>query len=334
MTKPFLHIRQLAKSFGATKVLHDLSLDIHENEFVCLLGPSGCGKTTLLRIIAGLEQETSGAIMLEGSNLLAVAPAKRGIGIVFQSYALFPNLTVQQNVEFGLHQLKKAERRTQAQEVLQLVGLADYADRYPAQLSGGQQQRVALARAIALKPKFLLLDEPLSALDAKVREKLRHEIRQLQQRIGITTIMVTHDQEEALTMADKIVVMNEGRIMQIGTPEEVYHEPANPFVAEFIGAINFWQQPGFPALHAVRPENITLSRTTGLKAIVNDIEFRGAVYRVELHVIEQTSSLFNQVVKADVLATVMQQLHISVGETVHIQVPAQQLIEYEVQVTS
>ena len=236
-----LEVRNLTKRYGDFTALGDISLDIAEGEFVCFLGPSGCGKTTLLRAIAGLDPQTSGTIHQKGRDVSALPPAKRDFGIVFQSYALFPNLTVTDNVGYGLvsRRLKRTDIVKRVDELLALVGLPDSGPKYPAQLSGGQQQRVALARALATSPGLLLLDEPLSALDARVRLRLRHEIKALQRRLGVTTIMVTHDQEEALTMADRIVVMNQGAIEQVGTPQEIYRRPATAFVADFVGSMNF-----------------------------------------------------------------------------------------------
>ena len=237
----YLEVRNLTKRYGIFTALADVSLDIKEGEFVCFLGPSGCGKTTLLRAIAGLDPQTSGTIRQKGRDISGLPPAKRDFGIVFQSYALFPNLTVGDNVGYGLvnRRLPRSQIDKRVNELLVLVGLPDSAPKYPAQLSGGQQQRVALARALATSPGLLLLDEPLSALDARVRLRLRHEIKALQRRLGVTTIMVTHDQEEALTMADRIVVMNHGTIEQVGTPQEIYRQPATPFVADFVGSMNF-----------------------------------------------------------------------------------------------
>ncbi|MBS0539621.1 MAG: putative 2-aminoethylphosphonate ABC transporter ATP-binding protein [Proteobacteria bacterium] len=237
----FLEVRNLTKRFGDFTALDDVSLDVAENEFVCFLGPSGCGKTTLLRTIAGLEPQSSGTIRQQGRDVSSLPPARRDFGIVFQSYALFPNLSVTDNVGYGLASRRHGRAATAARvaELLALVGLPDAGAKYPAQLSGGQQQRVALARALATSPGLLLLDEPLSALDARVRLRLRHEIKALQRRLGVTTIMVTHDQEEALTMADRIVVMNHGVIEQVGTPQEIYRAPATAFVADFVGAMNF-----------------------------------------------------------------------------------------------
>ncbi|NJN86082.1 MAG: putative 2-aminoethylphosphonate ABC transporter ATP-binding protein [Leptolyngbyaceae cyanobacterium SL_7_1] len=239
--KPYLQIENVQKSFGKFVALRDVYLDVYPGEFLCLLGPSGCGKTTLLRIIAGLEEQTSGRVIQAGKDVSNLPPSKRDFGIVFQSYALFPNLTATQNVAYGLQNAKKpkSEINARVEELIELVGLTGFGHKYPSQMSGGQQQRVALARALALSPGLLLLDEPLSALDAQVRVKLRTEIAQLQKRLGITTVMVTHDQAEALAMADRIVVMDKGYIAQVGTPRSVYQSPSTPFVANFIGVMNF-----------------------------------------------------------------------------------------------
>lgn len=236
----FLNLRHIRKEFGAFTALQDINLDIRKGEFVCFLGPSGCGKTTLLRIIAGLEVQTSGEVHQGGRDISRLPPALRDYGIVFQSYALFPNLSVADNVAYGLVNRKtpKAEAAQRVSELVKLVGLPGSEAKYPSQLSGGQQQRIALARALATSPGLLLLDEPLSALDALERVRLRQEIRALQQKLGVTTIMVTHDQEEALSVADRIVVMNHGLIEQVGTPMEIYREPASPFVADFVGKVN------------------------------------------------------------------------------------------------
>jgi iron(III) transport system ATP-binding protein len=236
----FLNLRHIRKEFGSFTALQDINLDIRKGEFVCFLGPSGCGKTTLLRIIAGLEVQTSGEVHQGGRDISRLPPALRDYGIVFQSYALFPNLSVADNVAYGLVNRKtpKAEAAKRVSELVKLVGLPGSESKYPSQLSGGQQQRIALARALATSPGLLLLDEPLSALDALERVRLRQEIRALQQKLGVTTIMVTHDQEEALSVADRIVVMNNGLIEQVGTPMEIYREPASPFVADFVGKVN------------------------------------------------------------------------------------------------
>ena len=235
-----LQLQGIHKAFGSFVALQSVDLTIERGELVCFVGPSGCGKTTLLRIIAGLETQTRGRVIQNGRDVSAAPPAARDYGIVFQSYALFPNLTIRANVAYGLVNRRRSRGEIDARvaELLKLVGLPDSGPKYPAQLSGGQQQRIALARALATAPSLLLLDEPLSALDAKERERLRGEIRQLQRRVGVTTIMVTHDQEEALSMADRVVVMNHGVIEQVGAPLEVYERPTTPFVAEFIGKVN------------------------------------------------------------------------------------------------
>ena len=240
---PFLSVRELCKRFGTFTALDQVSLEVGQGEMVCLLGPSGCGKTTLLRTIAGLERQDSGRLHAGGRDISQLPPQARDYGILFQSYALFPNLCVADNVGYGLNAGgRRMTRQQQSQRVaamLDMVGLAGSERKYPAQLSGGQQQRVALARALAPSPSLLLLDEPLSALDAQVREHLQLEIRRLQKQFGITTLMVTHDQEEAMVMADRIAVMQHGRIEQFGTPAEIYRRPATPFVADFIGHANW-----------------------------------------------------------------------------------------------
>lgn len=283
--KPYLQIQYLIKTFGSFSAVDDVSLEIYKGEFVCVLGPSGCGKTTLLRLIAGIEVQDSGTIWQNGADISRMPPSKRDFGIVFQSYALFPNLTVFENVAYGLRSTRtpRAQITTMVQNLLMLVGMPDAGKKFPSQLSAGQQQRIALVRALALSPGLLLLDEPLSALDARVRTNLRKELTDIQRRIGVTTVMVTHDQEEALTMADRIVVMNRGAIQQVGTPTEIYEEPSTPFVADFIGEMNFlpasviepwWMQCGeakiaspyalefgvnTPVTLAIRPEKIKLS---------------------------------------------------------------------------
>lgn len=332
--KDYLKIDHVRKKFGDVTTLNNLSFSVSQGEFLCLLGPSGCGKTTLLRIIAGLEEPSSGRIFINGKDVTAVPPAKRNIGIVFQSYALFPNLTALKNVEFGLKAKKmpRQEVREKALEALEMVGLADSKDHYPAQLSGGQQQRVALARALALSPDFLLLDEPLSALDAKVREKLRFEIRSLQERLGITTIMVTHDQEEALTMADKIIVMKSAEIMQIGTPQEIYQLPANPFVADFIGAMNFITvRPSDPngQMLAIRPEQITVTDGSGVRAIVEKMEFRGPIYRGLVKLEDPGSMLHNKLILIDIATNIVQQRKIEKGSILTLSLGEKQMLSYQ-----
>ncbi|MGU3577154.1 ABC transporter ATP-binding protein [Brucellaceae bacterium C25G] len=236
----FLNLKKLNKSFGTNTVVHDFNLKVEKGEFVSFLGPSGCGKTTVLRMIAGFESPDRGVIEIDGKDVVDLKPNQRNIGMVFQAYALFPNMTVAQNVAFGLRisGKSKQERDATVKEMLSLIRLEHLADRYPYQMSGGQQQRVALARALATKPQVLLLDEPLSALDAKIRVSLREEIRAIQQKLGITTIFVTHDQEEALSISDRIVVMHEGKADQVGTPFEIYNQPSTRFVASFVGTLN------------------------------------------------------------------------------------------------
>jgi iron(III) transport system ATP-binding protein len=306
---PFLRLESIVKSFGSFTALRDIDLVVNEGEFICFLGPSGCGKSTLLRIVAGLETQTSGRLFETGRDISRDSAAQRGFGILFQSYALFPNLNVYQNIVYGLHgRGSRAESEQRAAELLQLVDLTGTDRKFPAQLSGGQQQRVALARAIAPSPRLLLLDEPLSALDAKVRIHLRRQIRELQRRLAVTTIMVTHDQEEALTMADRVVVMNQGTVEQVGTPTEIYYSPRTPFVANFVGKMNF-----LPAtmegrtklrvgsavfdhvrphqarldgevLACVRPEHVKRVVSGGLPATVSHVEFLGPCWRVTLAV--------------------------------------------------
>jgi putative spermidine/putrescine transport system ATP-binding protein len=239
-TMAFLELSGIGKSFGPTRVVRDFGLAVDKGEFVSFLGPSGCGKTTVLRMIAGFETPSAGEIRVDGEPIGHLPANRRNIGMVFQAYALFPNLTVAQNVAFGLKiaRVPAAERRRRVNAMLGLIKLPHLANRYPYQLSGGQQQRVALARALAPQPKILLLDEPLSALDAKIRVSLREEIRAVQRELGITTIFVTHDQEEALSMSDRVVVMHDGRAEQIGTPFEVYNFPRTRFVASFVGTLN------------------------------------------------------------------------------------------------
>ncbi|AXQ28919.1 putative 2-aminoethylphosphonate ABC transporter ATP-binding protein [Solimonas sp. K1W22B-7] len=315
MSETILNIRGLHKRYGQATALRDIDLDVRAGEFVCFLGPSGCGKTTLLRAIAGLDPQTSGTIQLYQQDISRRPPEQRGFGIVFQSYALFPNLSVLDNVTYGLvgKGLPRARREARGRELLSLVGLAGFDAKYPGQCSGGQQQRIALARALAPEPSLLLLDEPLSALDAKVRVHLRSEIKALQEKLGVTTIMVTHDQEEALTMADRIVVMDHGAIEQVGTPQDIYERPASRFVAEFVGAMNFLParvlRPDAlllgerelrlprPCLHpvgekvlaAIRPEHLRLDGQ-GLPATLTWREFLGSHTRLWLQLDDGTEA--------------------------------------------
>lgn len=307
----FLTLSHIQQGYAQQPLFNDFNLSIGEGQLVSLLGPSGCGKSTLLRLVAGLTPLQGGRIHLAGRDISHCAPRERGIGMVFQSYALFPNLSVFDNVAFGLRSLKwpKAKIAARVAELLALIGLSDQARKYPNQLSGGQQQRVALARAMAPEPGLLLLDEPLSALDARVRQHLRREIRSLQQQLGVTTILVTHDQEEALTMADRVVVMNHGVIEQIGTPLEIYQHPASAFVADFIGAMNFVDstllgpeqaqvgehvlrlahthgQQGSALRLAIRPEEVELCRPSAdsLPVVVEQLDFLGTFIRSRVHV--------------------------------------------------
>ena len=305
----FLDLVNLKKSFGATPVVKDFNLQIEKGEFISLLGPSGCGKTTVLRMVAGFESPSAGAIRIDGRDVTALRPNQRNIGMVFQAYALFPNLTVEQNVAFGLRVAgaSRALIRERVAEMLGIIGLGDYGARYPFQLSGGQQQRVALARALAVQPNVLLLDEPLSALDAKIRLSLREEIRAIQQRLGITTIFVTHDQEEALSISDRVVVMNAGIAEQVGPPHEIYNRPASRFVATFVGHLSMLKAEGLgggrvrlagqaatlprdvppgPVTLALRPEMLRLDGAGDLHlpARVRAVNFLGSIVRIAAEV--------------------------------------------------
>lgn len=309
----FLQISHLEKSFGPNHVVKDFSLDIAQGEFVSLLGPSGCGKTTVLRMVAGFETPSTGSIIIDGQDVVNQRPNERNIGMVFQAYALFPNLTVAQNVAFGMKVkgVPRTESEARVTEMLRLIGLSDLGARYPFQLSGGQQQRVALARALAVRPRVLLLDEPLSALDAKIRVSLRAEIREIQRELGITTIFVTHDQEEAMSMSDRIVVMNGGVAEQVGAPFDIYNRPRTRFVANFVGTLNTFEtrvenasqgvvsiagvqmtlpdgnltlRNGASLSIALRPEALQLGRVEGrevvLPATVEEVHFLGSVIRL------------------------------------------------------
>jgi len=348
----YLEVRQLQKRFGGFAALRDISLDITEGEFVCFLGPSGCGKTTLLRAIAGLDPQSSGTIHQKGRDVSALPPSRRDFGIVFQSYALFPNLTVADNVGYGLvsRRMTRAEIGKRVDELLTLVGLPDAGAKYSAQLSGGQQQRVALARALATSPGLLLLDEPLSALDARVRLRLRHEIKGLQRRLGVTTVMVTHDQEEALTMADRIVVMNAGAIEQVGTPQQIYSRPATAFVADFVGSMNFLAgvliapdrvkvsgvafacavqdglANGARVQLCIRPEDVRVRDLPGdianrLPVEVAELEFAGAFCRASL----RARSAGDVVIHADFSSNLIRDLGVAPGRHLDIALPPDRL---------
>jgi ABC-type Fe3+/spermidine/putrescine transport system ATPase subunit len=266
---PDVLLREVTKRFGEVLAVDALDLEVAHGEFLSLLGPSGCGKTTTLRLIAGFEQPDVGAVLIDGRDVAGLPPYKRDVNTVFQSYALFPHLTVADNVAYGLRQRKlgKRERRKRSEELLGLVRLSGVEDRKPRELSGGQQQRVALARALVMSPRVLLLDEPLGALDLKLRKELQVFLKTLHADLGITFVYVTHDQEEALAMSDRVAVMNHGRIEQLGPPREIYDNPASRFVADFIGETNFIRQHG--SVVAVRPEQIDVGRgPNGLSATV------------------------------------------------------------------
>ena len=311
----FLSITDATKSFGPNTVVKGFDLAVQKGEFVSFLGPSGCGKTTVLRMIAGFETPTTGKVMIDGNDVTQLAPNKRRIGMVFQAYALFPNMNVFGNIAFGLKiaGLSKTEIADRVQEMLKLIGLEHLAARYPYEMSGGQQQRVALARALAPRPQVLLLDEPLSALDAKIRVSLREEIRDIQRKLGITTVFVTHDQEEAMSISDRMVVMNAGRADQIGTPAEIYNRPRTSFVASFVGTLNVLKakvtdagqrkvsvggrtlqlseqirSPDGNILLAFRPEALSLTRSdrqdVALEGTVTHVNFMGSVIRIRMDV--------------------------------------------------
>lgn len=254
-----LKLQNIKKSFGDTRVLNGIDLEIKRGEFITLLGSSGCGKTTTLRIIAGLEEADEGCVILDGEDITHAAPNKRDVNTVFQNYALFPHMTVAENIGYGLkiRRKPKEEIRVKVEEMLALVQLEEYGDRYPDQLSGGQRQRIAIARAVALEPKVLLLDEPLGALDLKLRRQMQLELKRLQKSLGITFIYITHDQEEAINMSDRIAIMNQGVFEQIGTPNEIYYKPETSYVAGFVGDANIYRENG--KLYAIRSENVLIN---------------------------------------------------------------------------
>jgi len=353
----FLEVREIDKRFGAFTALDNVSISANRGEFVSILGPSGCGKTTMLRVIAGLEAQNSGTVWLNGRDVTRESVTKRNLGIVFQSYALFPNLTVLANVVYGLRKRTTREKQTRGMEMLELVGLADQAHKHPAQLSGGQQQRVALARALAPSPELLLLDEPLSALDARVRVHLRQEIRRIQEQLGITTIMVTHDQEEALTMADRVVVLNAGRLMQFASPHDLYRRPANPFVADFIGSMNFLRDcrvleggdvlldayalavkskpedlcEGCAITVAIRPEDVRVvregeARKNQVRGRILDVEFRGAVDRVTLDLLTSDGGRMDRVLEVDLQDESVDDIDLREGRELRLALPPSKLL--------
>jgi putative spermidine/putrescine transport system ATP-binding protein len=323
MAEEFLRIENLVKAFGGNTVVKGANLTFNRGEFISLLGPSGCGKTTILRMIAGFERPTSGTILVEGRDITPLQPNQRKVGMVFQAYALFPNMNVADNVAFGLKiaGMPAEQRRVRVEEMLKLIGLAGFGARFPFEMSGGQQQRVALARALAPKPRMLLLDEPLSALDAKIRVSLRQEIRSIQRDLGITTIFVTHDQEEALSISDRIVVMSAGNVEQFGTPFEIYNHPTTKFVAQFVGTINTLEAQvvntgdksvsidgqtftvpklpdgiaNGPIALTLRPEAVSLGKPNGQDIVLNgkvsEVSFLGSVIRLRVDLGRNSLSL-------------------------------------------
>ena len=335
-----LRVENIKKVYDKNIALNGVSLDIRPGEFVCLLGPSGCGKSSLLRIIAGLDKPNEGSVYINERNVTRLPPQRRNFGIMFQSYALFPNLTAFENVAYGLRnkKIKTRDADERVNRLFEMIKLSNAKNKLPAQMSGGEQQRVALARALATEPDFLLLDEPLSALDAKVRLSLRKQICAIQREMGLTTIMVTHDQEEALTMADRIVVMNKAEVMQCGTPEEVYQTPENPFVADFIGSINFiskrkdhiYQADDDSGVFAIRPEKIHLRKQpeeNSVRGVIEDIEFRGSFYRVSAvirHVARRDTSIC-----VDVPFMQAKKMKLTAGETVYLQWPEEEMLSFQ-----
>jgi putative spermidine/putrescine transport system ATP-binding protein len=340
-----LELTGIQKRFGQTYAVEDFNLAAEKGEFVSFLGPSGCGKTTTLRMIAGFEQPTAGTITINGTDITNRPPNRRNIGMVFQSYALFPNMTVADNIGFGLKVRKRPKDQVRARvaELLEIVNLTDKGGRFPYQLSGGQQQRVALARALAVEPEVLLLDEPLSALDAKIRVALRKEIRAIQRQLGITTVYVTHDQEEAMSLSDRVVVMSDGRVEQIGPPAEIYNFPATPFVASFVGTLNLLPATVADATArrltvagqavtaakpidggadsavtvALRPEAVELGEAGGSNRLVGqveDVSFLGSIVRTRVHIADGATVSLDQFNDPALAASV-------IGDTVTISFP-------------
>ena len=341
----FLVLQGIQKRFGASVAVQNFNLSAEKGEFVSFLGPSGCGKTTTLRMIAGFEQPTAGSITIDGKDITHRPPNRRNVGMVFQSYALFPNMSVADNIGFGLRIRKrsKSQIRTRVGELLEMINLPDKGGRYPYQLSGGQQQRVALARALAIEPEVLLLDEPLSALDAKIRVALRKEIRTIQRQLGITTVYVTHDQEEAMSLSDRVVVMSDGRIEQIGPPPQIYNFPATPFVASFVGTLNLLPATIVDAAAgtvsvggqtirtpkaidghasreitvALRPEAVEIGEAGGsnrLAGQVEDVSLLGSIVRTRVRVMQEASVSLDQFNDPALAAP-------AIGETITISFP-------------
>ena len=332
---PFLSLKNITKDFGTQSVLRDVSLSIKEGEFISLLGASGCGKSTLLRLIAGLESPSSGNIFLKKQDITNLKPSKRSCGLVFQSYALFPHMSAGENLAFPLRQ--KGYSRKKIQQIIaqnfELVGLSGFESKMPSELSGGQQQRVSLARALALRPKILLLDEPLSALDAKVRAKLRHDIKLLHRELGITSIMVTHDQEEAIMMSDRIALLSEGEIVQIDTPYRIYHHPSHLVSAKFIGEVNTFSYKN--ELHLLRPEHIHLKRVNksgernieknetkdSQKGVVSDIAFMGGFFKITLQAENEVVCMIS--------TKEFSQLEPRIGESLHYSFSPKHIMRYK-----
>ena len=357
----YLELKNISKTFGTVTALDAVSFNVRQGEFLSILGPSGCGKTTALRVIAGLEQQSHGQVFINGKDVSLLSVAQRNVGIVFQSYALFPNITAAGNVAYGLTgQTSRGKVQRRVSELMELVGLSGLGDKYPAQLSGGQQQRVALARAMALSPNLLLLDEPLSALDARVRVRLRNEIRRLQQRLGVTTIMVTHDQEEALTMADRILVMDRAKVVQEGTPHDIYEKPATPFVAAFIGSMNFMEAAvkvekgvyeiggvafqvtrengsgklvlGGRATLAIRPEDVMVEGPSNkgvnqFTGHIDEMEYRGSLFRLGVTLSSLEGKLHR--ITADVPTEKIRRCGYNIRSMVSVALPPDRLLVYK-----